>query len=1024
MSFLKKFIFTAAAVAFAGHAPLLSARTGMVPVKVIVETSRGNSVDDAYVALVPPDRPWSRPAAEKIGSSAGVILEVAEGEYRIVAGIRGKGVKITDRITILASRKNELRVALPAMRAVTGTVRDERGQSLPDVTVGDVNAFVEAPLGRASELAARYFDSDWSTKSAADGTWSLLLSEDTSSPIVGELPGYATTWRLQKEAGSKPIELVMHGGARLRLTFDREAPEIVVTLTAKGEPALVPPAWQAQFWARRAMKTSIEWSSLAAGEYDIYAQQWDPRTFSHAVKLGTVALEGGGTRELRLDLPPAKAASKSVATVLMRPVARFDVAAIEAFGRDGGGSPRAMPRVTEQVSGGVLLYLDTTGFTAPYFGTTSDRFVVLPIPQDGTVAVASIRDLGGASLHVQTASEGLGLPMAGMATFHGCVRPETIAVPVAVSKGGKVTFAAPADCTSFVLDFEPFSPIVLPKQLSLGDPEWLGEFTLYAAGSAAVRVATEDGSGVANAIVAVSARTEGGQALVPIAEKTTAPDGWARFDRLPAGPQLAVVARTSDGDRSVIENLRADPTQHQILDPLKMPKPASLVVEPKLDPEFTRQFPGSHILSLFLEPLDGTAERRTETVEASKRVEFSRLLPGRWQMGAMITAGRGNQPVLGEQIEVKAGESKQVEALIEPLVFRGRVTGTIPDLSGNIDIVGSKRSDLVPSVEVLPSGEFAGILPRRDIYFVSVRPRSTGQMILVGNTPFLDPSQPVEIKLPQGVIVARLRADGKPLAGAMVMARMQHQPTTDVPLIAFPVKTGPDGEARIEGLLPGQWVVFVAENGQAQKRVTVSNTEVAYADLEITSGSAITGRVMETFGAPVSDARVTCLLPGPDGVPYMRLAFTGHDGSFDLQDRVNARSTVLCSVTSFSGAQGYRVVAGEHARLVLPANPATLRVTSLPAMDRFSGLWLVSRDGRVIEVSPYVPRLAGAAALTVPALAPEAWKLVRVSSFSEWMALTAGGGALPGIVDVTLKPNERKTVDLEKAGRETATAGE
>jgi hypothetical protein len=85
-------------------------------------------------------------------------------------------------------------------------------------------------------------------------------------------------------------------------------------------------------------------------------------------------------------------------------------------------------------------------------------------------------------------------------------------------------------------------------------------------------------------------------------------------------------------------------------------------------------------------------------------------------------------------------------------------------------------------------------------------------------------------------------------------------------------------------------------------------------------------------------------------------------------------------------------------------------------VDRFSELWLVSPDGRMIEVSQYVPRLPGAVALTIPALAPEAWKLVRVSSPSEWMALTSGG-ALAAIVDVTLTPDERKTVDLEKAGR-------
>jgi hypothetical protein len=1001
--FLPQGVLLAVALVLLGQTPALCAHTGIVPVKIIVETAHE---DLAYVALVPPDRPWSRPASEKTGNSAGVLLEVPEGEYRIVAGVRGKGTKISEPMTILASRKNEFRVGLPAMREVSGTVRDERGQPLPDVAVGEVNAFVEAPLGSVSELAVRHFGSDWRTKSAADGTWSLLRPEDTTNAIIAESAGYATTWRSPKEASAGSIDLVMRRGAALRLSLDREAPELVVTLAAKGEAPSVPSAWQSQLWARRVLKTTIEWSSLAAGEYDIFAQPWDPRAFTHAVKLGTVTLDSGGARELELELPRTESAPKSVATVLVRPLAQFDASTIKTFGRDGSGAPRSMPLVSEQVSGGTLLYLDTSGLIPPYFGTTSDRFLVLPSGEDEQVPVASVLDLGGASVYLQTAGETLPLPIAGMATFQRC--PATIAVPVAVAKDGMVTFLAPAGCMSFILDFEPFSPIVLPKRLSPGDPEWLGEFMLYASGRAGVRVAMDDGTGVANAIVSISARL---QQSVPIEERTTGLDGWARFERLPAGPELVVVARTTEGDRSVVESLRAEPTHESIVDPLRIPKPANLIVAPKLDPGFVADFPEGYILSLFLEPLDDGAERRSAPVEGSHRVEFSRLLPGRWQLGAIVTTGRGSQPVFGEQIEVDAGDSKEMEALIEPLVFRGRVSGGIPDLTGNIVILSSRRSDPAPSVPLSASGEFVAILPRRDTYFVGVAPRSKGGVIWVGNTPFPDPSQLVEIKLPQGVIVARVRADGEPLAGAMVAARTQHQPTTDVPLIASPVKTGPNGEARIEGLLPGPWVAFVLGEGQAQKKVIVSNAEVVHANLEVKSGLPITGTVMESFGAPVPGAKVTCLLPGQDGVPYARLAFTGHDGSFDVKDRVASRSTVLCSVTSFSGAQGYRVVAGEHARLVLPANPATLRVRSLPALDRFSGLWLVSRDGRVIEVSAYVPSLPGAVTLTIPALAPEAWKLVRVSSPSEWMGLSIGGGTLPGIVDVTLTPNERKTVD-------------
>ncbi|HEY0156686.1 MAG TPA: carboxypeptidase regulatory-like domain-containing protein [Thermoanaerobaculia bacterium] len=1005
-------------LALGGSAPLF-ARTNVVPVKVVVE-SQGKPVEGAYVALVPPERPWSRPAAEKIAEGASVILEVPEGEYRVLAGARGKGMKASETLHVLASAKNEVRVALPGLRPVSGTVRDEAGRPLAGVTIGEVNGFVEAPLGRASELAARHLGADWSVQSAADGTWSLPLPADTKNPIVAEAAGFATTWHVRPEGESEPVALVMKRGAALRATFDREAPDLAVTLTAKGETDAVPPAWQAQFRARRVSKTTLEWPSLAPGEYDLHVQQWDPRTFSPAVKLGTVSLESGAAAEVRHALPHPKPAPKSVGMVLVRPMPQFDPSTIETFGRDGRGGPRSVPRVAERVSGGTLLYLDTTGVTEPFFGTTKDhRFVVLPVNADGRVAEATVMDGGGASLLVKTAGDSA-LPFAGTATFHQC--PRKVAVPVAVGKGGRVELPAPAGCMNFVLDFEPYSPLVFTRQLPMGDPAWLGEFTLYASGRAAVHVVTGEGAGVAGATVSVSAQTAGGgHGSVAVAEQQTGPDGWARFDRLPAGRALAVSARTADGDQSVVENILPDPTREAILDPLRVPKAATLVVKPKLDPDFVAQFPGGHILFLMLEPIDGDGERRTQPAEGVERVEFTRLVPGRWQLGAMVSAGRGSQPVFGEQLDLEPGETLEVDAAFEPLVFRGRVVGKSDDLTGNIAILGSRRSDVVPSVPVASTGEFVAILPRRDTYLVGFMPRAVPQMVWVGNTPFADPSQPVEVRLPQGVIVARLRQNGRPLAGATVMARLQDQPDSTV--TAFPVKSGADGQARFEGLLAGRWVVSVLGAGHAQKSVTVSPGEPAHADLEVTDGLAVSGMVSDTFGSPVAGARVACLLPGPDRLPYVRTATTGDDGSFAIEDRAGGRATVPCSVTSFHGAQGYRVVAGEPARLVVPSNPAALHVSSLPAIDRFSSLWLVSRDGRLIDVSSYSSRTPGPVTLTIPALAPDAWKLVRVSSPGDWMALASGGGPLPGIADVTLEPNERKTVDLKTTGRNVAAVG-
>ena len=215
-------------------------------------------------------------------------------------------------------------------------------------------------------------------------------------------------------------------------------------------------------------------------------------------------------------------------------------------------------------------------------------------------------------------------------------------------------------------------------------------------------------------------------------------------------------------------------------------------------------------------------------------------------------------------------------------------------------------------------------------------------------------------------------------------------------------------------LLPGTWVVAVRdESGRmAEKRVAIANEPVPV-ELELTDALAIRGRVREAFGAPASGARVTCLVPAADGLPAAATTIAGDDGSFVIERRPANRNAVFCSVHSFGGVQGYRVTPGQEAELVLPSETSTLEVTGLPPLHRLSTFWLLGEDGRIVDVSPSLRTLGDSTTVLVQALAPGRWKLMRVSSLADWVALTAGGGGLLApVVEVTLEPGGRQRMNV------------
>lgn len=1010
------FLFTTVSI------PSVDANTA-VTVRIAVHDANAKASAPSYVAMVPPYAPWSRPVAETLTEDGIAEFRVPPGPYQIVAGSDHRGVAI-ESVVVGGQRRNDFIVQLSAPRLVSGTVRDANGQPLRDAVIADVNAAIEPPLGRLSKLAAGVFVPAWTTTSDSAGNWSLAIPRDVSNPVVITAPGHAVSW--SSPAAQKPVAVVLQRGGVVAVTVDRLDPAFVLTLSSDAVTSGVPALWQSQYWARGVDRNVVTWDSLAPGHYDIYAQQPERRTFSKAVKVGSVDVRAGERSDIRAVLPERRAVRDDAMVLFLAGVAADEVRALEAFARDGSGRPVRIRHSVEPSSGGTLLYLDDGGVQSPYFGVTADTLILAPAKPRGdsrdlTPQRAVVHQLAHAGFHVRSADPELALPEAGTAVFHECDGDATITLPAGVRADGTVTFPAPANCASFVVAFDPFGPLTFSKSLPPITPQWLGEFTLHASGSAGIRVVRDDDTPVPDADVRLFARTAASEdSLVPIATRTSRADGWTYFDGLPAARELSVVARTSEGDQSEMARFRVQPRGEATVERLLVPRPASLIVEPLLDTQFAAEFPGARIERIVLDPIRADAAGPVEQpLDGRERVEFSKLRPGQWRVTALIAAGGGMQPIDATEVELRSGESEHITPTLKPLMFRGRVTSRGRGIEGMVDIRGSRRSDIVPSVRTSPDGDFKVLLPRRDIYQVDVRTANPSRLVWIGEVPFVDPAKPIEIPFPDGEILVSVRAGKEPLEGVLVTARSQRDAVEGVQSLQTGKQTSERGEARLEGLLPGRWMISAATaDAYAEKNVTITGETTQRIELDLASVPALTGTVRETFGAPVAGAEVECLLSDRGSLPRIIATTTSDDGRFSLTGVVSTHASLLCSVKSFAGVQGYRIVPGVAADLTLPAAVGELRVLSLPRLARLSSLWLVASDGRLINVSDFIHERGNDLALEIPALAPDRWALVRVASVTEWMTLTSGGASsLPALARVSLAPAERKIVDVSTGSR-------
>ncbi|MEA2162651.1 MAG: hypothetical protein QOK37_778 [Thermoanaerobaculia bacterium] len=1024
------FIFVSAAGAPSGRFP--------VPVRVHILTSAGKPVRNAYIALVPVWRPSSIPLVEEIAETGSTVFRVPLGKYQVIAGAKGFQIS-TEGFPVSHELGENRNVVLKPLSRVSGKVKDENGTPLAGARVAESRGEIVAPFAKLSTLAVRHLSSDWSVVTDQEGNWSLGVPDEKMS-LVFSAAGRAAQWRLYK-TGDPELDVSMFPGATLRVTCDRPDPNVMLTLEREGGDLAgsIPRGWQRPVWARWAKTPFTTWSSLPAGLYSVYAKYVDPRFFmGRATLVGKVELSAAKETELKVTLPSERHAAVRVFRLYLDGVSPQDVDVddLQAFGLDVTGAVHSLHCVVQQTVGGTVLYVNPDGAKPPLYAVTADRFIgavfdvadteaedsaVPPVP-------AALQPRADAYLVLRTLEKELQLPPAGLAVLQDCSKTiPRLSVPIRMRSGDLAEFTAPAGCGNAVLSFNPFEPVILTKPLRAGHQS-VGEFVLRAAASADVRVVRDPGDAVVpGAIVRVMALSDdwSSRERIPAAEAETGADGWAHVEGLPVLRDLQFVAKAPGGESSLGAEARAEPHGRLTIDPLSIPKPATLVVVPKLSARVHELFPSARARIVSVEPVDplraALEKQQQKPTDEDSPLRFEPLKPGTWRATAYVEVAGTYALVKIAEVELKAGETRRLDSELEPAVFQGRVTSGGKGVAARITLDNRSVPDIARQhFDSKNDGTFYAVLPNTGTYgAVAVRLDSQSNDIPLGEIDFINPSQPMEIVLPAtSTAVIHVRAGGKPVPKAPVWISQTRNGLGRIEHDGRGRSTDSEGDVKFEYVVAGEWV-FSAHDERSgnggEKLVVVREGEDSDVTLDIGPSNAIQGSVHDAAGVAVPNARIDCVVVGNTGTPSRSASATDADGKFTVDAYSELSAPALCSVIAPSGVvDAFKAMPGDAATVQLPSSTGALRISDWTKWNSPGAFWLAASDGRVISLSA-VAEVASrfGPPLQIPALAAGRWQVIRLQSIPQWVALARGqGGALPTVAKVNLYAGATQSINV------------
>jgi hypothetical protein len=991
--------------------PLPAAEAPPARLTVSVTAADGSPVAAPYVAVVPEDAPWSRPAREAVlEGEPEVSWELPPGRYRIAAGAPGFALDRQPVIELAPGAEARRTVSLVPLVPVAGRVVDEEERPIAGATVSHTRVLLYAYPGALSPLGEGHLGIDFEAATDEEGKFRIALHPEAGSFLAvradGRAPRFLPNLRLPG-ATATLREVTLLPGASLAVRWrelgeGEERWERLQLVPADGVyPAGLDLGGVLAFWARPVTGGVQRWSSLPAGRYEVWlkAPPSGPHTVA-PVRLREVALRRGQAGEVAVEIPKARAPERSAVQrgrpldVLLPPVPGSELETLHVAGPVGAEGGREPAWSTEAVSGGVLLRIERgCREGARYLVATSSRIAGIG-PLDPGACDESLR----AELHpradlVLALQAPAGTALADLADGGGridlrsCAGPAPptldLQIPLPALDEGRLRSPVPAGCLDVavrVADLAPLSWTGL--EAPPGEVVDLGTRRLRRGAALLVRVVSPEDrrplEGVEVGAVAapgieglLAAAAQGRPVDLPggAAETAAVTDayGWARLYGLPTGEELVPLLLAPDRRIPVpAEPVVLSPGEELVLEALELPPPAALTVEVALSTALEDR--GAEAYQVHLGPMDrdGTRPAVVRPVDADGRARFEEVLPGSYRLMGIVRLASGRSfPAGSREVEVGPAMDATVGLELDDSLYGGRVTYQGEPVAGSLALRPSSTVEgRGITVRVDEDGRYQALLEEPGLYRAQVSDLRDRRFVsaTVPEVDFGNPDLPVDIELPGASLHGQvLDEDGRPVADARIelFGRRSSSAGVGIHDLHRFWRSDDEGEFSIEALTAGSWTVIASAGERESSPKTLDIPGDARVDgvrVVLEDGERLEVQILDNFGAPVPGARVwVWVQPHASGQVLPPIgAVTDANGRFRLQSHFEGRPANF-EVASPSGlSAALRADVSDDLQLELPSFGASLEV-SIPCEA-----WLAATDVHLLLVS------GGGAFLSLP----------------------------------------------------------
>lgn len=961
-------------------------------VSVRVNVSCEDCADgSAYVALVAADDVTRRPADEAVAMAGSAELVVPAGPYLLVAVAGGHAMAFEPH-AIAGPGVQQLNVHLQKNSVLTGTVVDAEGRPVANAVVARAGLDAPSAISELSPAGMSALRENGSTRTDEGGRWSLPSPSLTKIPLTVHAPGYATAWiSLEKRASTDTAlpPVALEKACRLTVEMDRMDEEMLVIPRSRASSPF-PAEWLDRSRARTATAPVLEWPSLAAGVYDLYAVNTNPLKFQKPEKLTTVHLESAGQQaRVKVSLPQPRPAKTAYVRLLLPRIA--DTASMKAWAETS--VPAEIAFTEEDAVGGRVVYLDTAAAPERTYLTTSHQIF---LPRSGSRAGAlGVQMLPRGTLSFRlVAPAGTKLPTAVRGAFSACAKDEPARpMSFAVSNNGAVEMAVPAACRVAVIETGDFAPVAASFAVKPMEKRALRDFRLSRSARAEVHVVRQPGGARAEGMM-VRARVKRGGTFIALPPVKTDAGGVAQLAGLPPDEDLVIEAFKEGSELKGSVLVRLEPGQSAVVDPLEIPEPGSLWLTAGLDDEFLKSFPSASLFAVRLERTKTDEKQPPDTrdlrLQSNKStVELAELVPGTWGVQLLVRVDGVVQNLDVDPVEIQAGRIEEAERTAKPAIVEGVVLARHQGVEAFIDVRDWPAGPATTSRAFASKsdGSFRLVLPREGTYDIDVRrkvPEDAPGIVL--GTRELVPGRRLELVLPANGVVVTTMAGGKPAPNTQILLkRRAYAENGGVSQLTMQGRTNEEGQAFFDAVLDGPWIVEASVSPElpvTQGNLTVDPAvEVTSITLHLDETARLEGSVFTAGGGLARSGAVDCVYVGQDLVVRSARSPILADGTYTMKFAKPAPENLNCGVTTADGAiLPFRAKPGTRFDLFLPQDTGMLRISDFGTMVVADRFWLVA-DDQLFDLT-WAARAVGSrwAPLVLSRVPAGRWRLVRAPS--------------------------------------------